>query len=79
MDGATTSSDDRILVVGATNRPQEIDEAARRRLVKRLYIPLPDGGAREQVIPRFFNQIFGRNKLRRIFQLKKKLRNLVFN
>ena len=49
LDGATTSSEDRILVVGATNRPQEIDEAARRRLVKRLYIPLPDSGAREQV------------------------------
>jgi SpoVK/Ycf46/Vps4 family AAA+-type ATPase len=36
QDGATTSQDDRLLVVGATNRPQELDEAARRRLVKRL-------------------------------------------
>lgn len=34
--------EDRLLIVGATNRPQELDEAARRRLVKRLYIPLPD-------------------------------------
>lgn len=49
LDGATTSSDERILVVGATNRPQEIDEAARRRMVKRLYIPLPDDEARMQV------------------------------
>ena len=32
------------------NRPQEIDEAARRRLVKRLYIPLPDPEARKQII-----------------------------
>ena len=31
-------------------RPQEIDEAARRRLVKRLYIPLPDGLARKQIV-----------------------------
>ena len=31
-------------------RPQEIDEAARRRLVKRLYIPLPDGSARKQIV-----------------------------
>lgn len=30
---------------GATNRPQELDEAARRRLSKRLYIPLPSSGA----------------------------------
>lgn len=50
FDGASTSSDDRILVVGATNRPQEIDEAARRRLVKRLYIPLPDSPARARIV-----------------------------
>ncbi|CAI7993268.1 Fidgetin-like protein 1, partial [Geodia barretti] len=31
-------------------RPQDIDEAARRRLVKRLYIPLPDGSARKQIV-----------------------------
>ncbi|XP_071827685.1 fidgetin-like protein 1 isoform X1 [Apostichopus japonicus] len=50
LDGATSCDEDRLLVVGATNRPQEIDEAARRRLVKRLYIPLPDASAREQII-----------------------------
>jgi fidgetin-like protein 1 len=37
-------------VIGATNRPQEIDEAARRRLLKRLYIPLPESGARSTII-----------------------------
>lgn len=56
LDGATTNSDERILVVGATNRPQEIDEAARRRLVKRLYIPLPDAGAREQIMHSLLSQ-----------------------
>ncbi|XP_033098404.1 fidgetin-like protein 1 isoform X2 [Anneissia japonica] len=50
LDGATTNSEDRLLVVGATNRPHEIDEAARRRLVKRLYIPLPDAPARKQIV-----------------------------
>lgn len=50
LDGATTESDERMLVVGATNRPQELDEAARRRLVKRLYIPLPEDSARHQII-----------------------------
>ena len=39
-----------------TLRPQEIDEAARRRLVKRLYIPLPDAGAREQIISSLLSQ-----------------------
>ena len=42
--------EERILVVGATNRPQDLDEAARRRLVKRLYVPLPDECARKQII-----------------------------
>ncbi|XP_050532206.1 fidgetin-like protein 1 isoform X2 [Daktulosphaira vitifoliae] len=50
LDGAGTSDDDRILIIGATNRPQELDEAARRRLVKRLYIRLPDLQARKEMI-----------------------------
>ncbi|XP_045785680.1 fidgetin-like protein 1 isoform X2 [Maniola jurtina] len=50
FDGAATDDEDRLLIVGATNRPQELDEAARRRLVKRLYIPLPDIDARKQII-----------------------------
>ncbi|XP_071507939.1 fidgetin-like protein 1 [Diadema antillarum] len=56
LDGATTSSDERLLIVGATNRPQEIDEAARRRLVKRLYIPLPDSPARRQIVCSLLSQ-----------------------
>ncbi|XP_077992201.1 fidgetin-like protein 1 [Glandiceps talaboti] len=56
LDGAGTDSGDRILVVGATNRPQEIDEAARRRLVKRLYIPLPELPARRQIVENLLSQ-----------------------
>lgn len=50
LDGAATGDEDRILVIGATNRPYELDEAARRRLVKRLYVPLPELEARAQII-----------------------------
>ncbi|KAM0686657.1 Fidgetin-like protein 1 [Conglomerata obtusa] len=46
FDGAGTLNEDKILIIGATNRPHEIDEAARRRLVKRIYVPLPDDDAR---------------------------------
>lgn len=42
QDGCATLAEDRILVVGATNLPQNIDDAARRRFIKRVYIPLPD-------------------------------------
>ncbi|KAI8804655.1 P-loop containing nucleoside triphosphate hydrolase protein, partial [Cladochytrium replicatum] len=50
FDGIATSADDRLLVMGATNRPQELDEAALRRLVKRIYIPLPEPTTRRAFI-----------------------------
>ncbi|XP_031624050.1 fidgetin-like protein 1 isoform X2 [Contarinia nasturtii] len=50
LDGTSTAEKDRVLIVGATNRPQELDEAARRRFVKRLYVPLPDTSARKEMI-----------------------------
>ena len=52
LDGAGTNVDDRILIIGATNRPQEIDDAFVRRLSKRLYIPLPNKVSRKQLIMR---------------------------
>ena len=53
LDGTSTSGQGRVLVIGATNRPQELDEAVRRRFVKRLYIPLPDESDREQLLAVF--------------------------
>ncbi|KAG7363986.1 cell division cycle protein 48 [Nitzschia inconspicua] len=50
LDGAGTSKQGRVLVIGATNRPQELDEAARRRFTKRMYIPLPVEGDRRVLI-----------------------------
>ncbi|KAJ5138542.1 uncharacterized protein N7515_003390 [Penicillium bovifimosum] len=38
----------RVLVLAATNLPWDIDEAARRRFVRRQYIPLPEQHVREQ-------------------------------
>lgn len=63
LDGAGCDPNDRILVIGATNRPQEIDEAARRRLVKRLYIGLPDAKARKELIVGLLNKYGHENSL----------------
>jgi SpoVK/Ycf46/Vps4 family AAA+-type ATPase len=56
LDGVGTSAEKRVLVIGATNRPQELDEAARRRFVKRLYITLPSDEARSSLITRLLKK-----------------------
>ncbi|XP_066586929.1 spastin isoform X3 [Prorops nasuta] len=42
FDGLPCNPDERVLVMAATNRPQELDEAALRRFTKRVYVTLPD-------------------------------------
>lgn len=49
FDGVAGGSD-RVVVVGATNRPHELDDAVRRRLVKRIYIPLPTAEGRTAIL-----------------------------
>ena len=53
----------RVLVLAATNMPWAIDEAARRRFVRRQYIPLPEAHVRgEQLRTLLGHQKHGLNK-----------------
>ena len=51
-----TNSQDRILVMGATNRPYELDNAALRRFPKRIYIGLPDKSTRISMLNKLLDQ-----------------------
>ena len=53
MDGMSSMSDEPgkiVMVLAATNFPWDIDEALRRRLEKRIYIPLPSEEGREALL-----------------------------
>ena len=50
FDGVGSAADERIFVLAATNRPQDLDEAARRRFGKRIYVQLPDAATRLKIV-----------------------------
>uniref|UniRef100_A0A183BHF6 ATPase_AAA_core domain-containing protein n=1 Tax=Globodera pallida TaxID=36090 RepID=A0A183BHF6_GLOPA len=43
-------SNSTVIIIGATNRPQDVDEAIMRRLPLRLHVPKPDLVAREHIL-----------------------------
>lgn len=61
MDGVDSSEEGapskQIMVLGATNRPWDLDEALLRRLEKRIYIPLPNEVGRRQLFQINLNKI----------------------
>lgn len=50
MDGMSSEQGKLVMVLAATNFPWDIDEALRRRLEKRIYIPLPSSEGREALL-----------------------------
>lgn len=55
FDGATSSAEDAVTIMGATNRPFDLDDAARRRMPKRIYVPLPEQATRYNLLSHLLN------------------------
>ncbi|KAE8658323.1 hypothetical protein F3Y22_tig00116971pilonHSYRG00161 [Hibiscus syriacus] len=49
-DGLLTKDTERVLVLAATNRPYDLDEAVIRRLPRRLMVDLPNGANRAKIL-----------------------------
>eukprot|EP00668_Euglena_longa_P015349 GGOE01019423.1.p1 GENE.GGOE01019423.1~~GGOE01019423.1.p1 ORF type:complete len:645 (-),score=163.91 GGOE01019423.1:350-2284(-) len=58
IDGMNSSPENGLVMVLATsNKPWDLDEALRRRLEKRIYIPLPDTRGRLEMFKRNLRQV----------------------
>lgn len=50
MDGINSPKSGEVLVIGATNLPKELDNAAKRRFSKMIYIGHPSPEARKEML-----------------------------
>lgn len=50
MDGLKSSTDNNVIVIGATNRPFDLDDAVLRRLPRRLLVDLPGEQERQEIL-----------------------------
>ena len=57
FDGVNSGPTSRIVVIGATNRPFDIDDAIMRRFTVRIYLDLPNAEARKHVVAKTMKKI----------------------
>jgi AAA+ superfamily predicted ATPase len=57
MDGLNSRKDSRIVVIGTTNCPWDLDVALRRRLEKRIHVRLPNTDARKAAVSMFLSSL----------------------
>ena len=62
-DGLSTSENCQVLVMGATNRPSDIDPAFLRRLPKRFKIDLPSTTQRQDILEKLLAQPLAKGQL----------------
>ncbi|KAL0912495.1 hypothetical protein M5K25_018469 [Dendrobium thyrsiflorum] len=55
-DGLRSKDSQRILILGATNRPFDLDDAVIRRLPRRIYVDLPDAENRMKILKIFLSR-----------------------
>ncbi|XP_075657468.1 uncharacterized protein LOC142627481 isoform X3 [Castanea sativa] len=55
-DGLRSKDSQKILILGATNRPFDLDDAVIRRLPRRIYVDLPDAENRMKILRIFLSQ-----------------------
>lgn len=50
IEGFNTRKEEKILIMGATNKPWDLDDAVISRFQKKIYVPLPDEAARKAIL-----------------------------
>lgn len=49
IEGFNTRAEDKILLIAATNKPWDLDDAMISRFQRKVYVPLPDKGSRKRI------------------------------
>ncbi|MBN1896733.1 MAG: ATP-binding protein [Candidatus Aenigmarchaeota archaeon] len=49
MDGFSASKEDKVIFIGATNKPWDLDDALLSRFQRKVYVPLPDEESRKSI------------------------------
>lgn len=50
IEGFNTKKEEKVLIMGATNKPWDLDDAIVSRFQRKIYVPLPDEKARKAII-----------------------------
>jgi SpoVK/Ycf46/Vps4 family AAA+-type ATPase len=49
IDGFSSGKDSKVIIMAATNRPWDLDDAMVSRFQRKIYVPLPDADSRRQI------------------------------